>query len=352
MDLYTLHELIRIVETIVVPKTHFLETYFKIEHRSDKPEIYFDDVFKGLVTLAPFVIPTSAGKPQNPETFRTKSFTPAYIKPVDNIRPGDAQTRMAGEPFGGVMSAMDRFEEATLLALARQKLQIHQRWEWMAQKGIIDGKMTITGEDYPTRLVDFGRDAENTIIIGDAAKRWSNVDHDIKGDLETWSGVGSDKCGTPLTDVYLSREIWAHFKKNESIKDEMDLTVRNKSDISTSPTAHDPQNPVVLKGHVGEFAIYVHNGTFRDVDGTTHRYLASDEVVLVAPVGATGTEGVYGVRGYGMIEDKKAELQALPIFPRVYEQSNPSMDVAMTQSAPLMFPGRPNGTVKIKGVIG
>ncbi|WP_394699181.1 hypothetical protein [uncultured Cohaesibacter sp.] len=52
-----------------------------------------------------------------------------------------------------------------------------------------------------------------------------------------------------------------------------------------------------------------------------------------------------------MIEDKKAGLQPLPIFPRVYEQDNPSMDVAMTQSAPIMIPGRPNGTMKIKGLI-
>nr|WP_319513698.1 major capsid protein [uncultured Cohaesibacter sp.] len=352
MDLYTLYELIAVIDTIIVPKTHFLDKYFKIEHRSDKPEIFFDEVFKGQVVLAPFVIPTAAGKPQNREGYKTKSFTPSYLKPLDNIRPGDVQTRRAGEPFGGVLTAMDRMELAVMDALARQKLQITQRWEWLAQMALIDGAVTIVGEDYPSTLVDFGRSADNTVVISLSTDQWSDVDHDIKDDLEDWSGVGAEQCGTPLTDVYMSREIWSYFKKNNSIKEEIDLTVRNVSTISTSPTADDPTNPVVFKGYVGEFAIYVHNGTYRDpVDNLTKRYLASDEVLMVAPVGVTGTEGVYGVRGFGMIEDKKAELQALPMFPRVYEQPNPSMDVAMTQSAPLMIPGRPNGTMKITGVI-
>ncbi|SNY93417.1 Phage major capsid protein E [Cohaesibacter sp. ES.047] len=352
MDLFTLHELISVIDTIIVPKTHFLDKYFKVEHRSDKPKIYFDDVFKGQVTLAPFVIPTSAGRPQSREGFEVKSFAPAYLKPIDNIRPSDAQTRLAGEPFGGVMSAMDRMEQAALQVLARQKLQITGRWEWLAQMALINSQVTIVGDDYPSKLVDFGRNANNTIVVTEPTEKWSDVDHDIKSDLENWSSAGAAQCGSPLTDVYMTNDIWRVFKKNNSIKEELDTTIRNVSTIVTSPTADDPTNPVTFKGMVGEFYIYVHNGTYRDpLDNQTKRYLAADEVLMVAPVGATGTEGVYGVRGFGMIEDKKAGLQALPIFPRVYEQDNPSMDVAMTQSAPLMIPGRPNGTMKIKGLI-
>lgn len=351
MDLYTLYELIRVVETIVVPKTHFLDTYFKVEHLSDKLEIYFDDVFEGQVTLAPFVIPTSAGKPQNREDYRTKSFMPAYVKPLDNILPGESMTRMAGEVFGGEMTAMDRHERRILTALARQKLQIVQRWEWMAQMAIINSQMTISGDNYPTRLIDFGRSGNNTKVVSLPAAKWSNVDHDIKGDLEEWSKTGSLKCGTPLTDVYVSQELWKHMRANKGVKEEMDLTTRNTSTVVGSPTAHDPQNPVIFKGYLGEFAIYVHNGSYRDVDGVTYRYLAADEICMVAPVGVTGTEGVYGVRGFGLIQDKKAGLQALPIFPKVHEQDEPSLDQVISQSAPLMFPGRPDGTFKAKGLI-
>ncbi|WP_319533413.1 major capsid protein [uncultured Cohaesibacter sp.] len=292
MDLYTLEELIATIETIISPKTHFLDKYFKVQHASDKSEIYFDDVFKGQVVLAPFVIPTSAGRPQNRQGFAVKSFKPAYLKPLDPVRPGDVQTRMAGEPFGGIMDAMDRMDAAVLQVLAQQKLQITQRWEWMAQMALIDGAVTIVGEDYPSTLVDFGRNANNTVVVTIATEKWSDVDHDIKSDLEDWSGAGAEQCGTPLRDVYMSREIWRVFKKNNSIKEELDTTIRNVSTIVTSPTADDPNDPVIFKGAVGEFNIYVHTGTYRDpVDNQTKRYLAADEVLMVCAGWRDGHRG-------------------------------------------------------------
>lgn len=351
MDLYTLQELLLVVETIFTPKRFYLERYFKLEHLSQKEEIIIDDVFEQQVTLAPFVMPLVAGKPQESGGFTAKTFKPAYVKPMNVVNPTDALTRMAGESLSGDLANMDRHQLLVLKHLYNQKMQIEARWEWMSRKALLDGRFVVKGEDYPAKLIDFGRDANNVVVVTNPAHKWSNEDYDIMGEIEARSAQVSSKVGTPATDLHLSQELWRHFKKNKSIKDELDLTKRNDSTITTSPAATDPENPVMFKGMVGNFAVYVDTSTYRDEEGVERRYLQSGEAALIAPTGQTGTAGVYGVRGFGVILDKKAGLEAMPIFPKVWELDNPSVDMVMSQSAPLMIPGRPNGSFVWKGLL-
>ncbi|KZK95054.1 MULTISPECIES: major capsid protein [unclassified Pseudovibrio] len=351
MDIYTLSDLMTVIETIFTPKRHFIDKFFKLEHLSDKEEIHFDSVFRDQVSLAPFVMPLNAGKPQERAGYTAKSFKPAYVKPLNMIKPTDAVTRMAGEKFSGELTAMDRFERAVALALYEQKMQVEARWEWLGRFALKEGKVLIVGDDYPARLVDFGRAPEMVDLITDDDQKWSNADYELFSLLEEGSAEVAKKTGSRATEVYLAPDVWRHFKVNKSVKAEMDLTKRNDSTLTASPSATDPENPVEFKGTTGNFNIYVDHSTYRDVDGTEKPYLEPGEVMLVAPVGESGTSGVYGVRAFGTIMDKKAGLQAMPMFPKVWEQDNPSIDQAMTQSAPLMIPGRPNGVKVWKGVV-
>jgi hypothetical protein len=52
-----------------------------------------------------------------------------------------------------------------------------------------------------------------------------------------------------------------------------------------------------------------------------------------------------GVRAFGAILDSKAGLQALPIFAKMWDQEDPSVTFVMSQSAPLMVPRDPNGSL-------
>jgi hypothetical protein len=72
-------------------------------------------------------------------------------------------------------------------------------------------------------------------------------------------------------------------------------------------------------------------------------YLDSGTVVGVAP-------GTDGVRCYGAIMDVRANMQATEMFPKQWEEEDPSVSYTMTQSAPLMVPLRPNTTFKLKVV--
>jgi hypothetical protein len=55
-----------------------------------------------------------------------------------------------------------------------------------------------------------------------------------------------------------------------------------------------------------------------------------------------------GTRCFGAIMDKKAQLRSLELFPKMWDQEDPSQTFTMTQSAPLMVPGEPNGSFRIK----
>jgi hypothetical protein len=66
-------------------------------------------------------------------------------------------------------------------------------------------------------------------------------------------------------------------------------------------------------------------------------------VVGVAP-------GTDGVRCFGAIMDIQANMQANDMFPKQWDENDPSVSYTMTQSAPLMVPLRPNTTFKMKVV--
>ena len=63
-----------------------------------------------------------------------------------------------------------------------------------------------------------------------------------------------------------------------------------------------------------------------------------------------GLSDIGGVRGFGAIRDKRAGLQALEVFSKMWEEEDPSVEYLMSQSAPLMVPRNPNATFKIKVV--
>jgi hypothetical protein len=62
-----------------------------------------------------------------------------------------------------------------------------------------------------------------------------------------------------------------------------------------------------------------------------------------------GTGGsLNGTRCYGAIRDKRAGLAAMSLFPKMWDQEDPSVTYTMTQSAPLMVPGNPNNSFRLK----
>jgi hypothetical protein len=58
-----------------------------------------------------------------------------------------------------------------------------------------------------------------------------------------------------------------------------------------------------------------------------------------------------GYRCFGAIIDPYANYQSLEIFPRNWmEMGDPAVEYLLHQSAPLMVPVNPNGTLRVRAV--
>lgn len=343
---YSTAELVAVLRTIRTPRRFFLDRFFRAApYLSTREEIVFDEVLEDLPVMAPFVSPIVEAKPQRRHGFQAKTFRPAYVKPKHYLKPGDFIRREPGEALLGSRTPRDRYDMALLNTLETQRRQIEERMEWLAARAIVYGKVTIAGEDYPEVEVDFGRSADNEVVISVAAQRWDDPDADIAGQLEAWSDTILEKTGYAGTDIIIAPEVWKHLRKNKQLVAEADLRrgVQNVPNLQPQTAVEGAR----LAGQWGEFTLWVYAGRFKEQDGTLSRAIeATDVVMTAAPSQEDGTGGVQGLKCFGAIQDKKAELQPLEMFPKTWVEEDPAGENVMTQSAPLMVPGRPNATLK------
>lgn len=341
MELYdtrTLLDVIRVQKPLV---TYWLNMYTRT-YQFDTQDIMFDQV-TDMRYMAPFVAPNVQGQVMRELGSTAKTFRPAYVKAKHPVTPDRAIPRMAGEPLAGGMSMQARFDAIVAENMRMERDAIMRRLEWMAAKATIDAAVTVSGENYPSVTVSFGR---------------SNTLSDTKLLTERWSQSGS----TPLTDIdemrteafKLSRssinrltfgtDAWTYFSTHADVIDLLS-TQKRGSDTDFTRVAPDPgpfefmgilQGP----GGIGRLELWRYHDQYDADDGTATDILDTNTVVGTGP-------GLQGARCFGAIRDVAA-LQPMEMFPKMWVEQDPSVAYTMVQSAPLMVPAQPNASFKIK----
>lgn len=287
----------------------------------DTSEIAFDKLHQ-THKLAPFVSPLVAGKPRKADGSVLKKFKPAYVKPKNAIDPERVLTRKAGESLGAPLSAGDRVNAIRMDTLDEQRKMILNRLEWMAAQLLRTGKITVSGEDYPTVEVDFGRDTDHTVQLSGGARWTESATRDPNGDLEDWMGL----LDAPCTHIIFGKNAFSLYM--DDAKSEKML---NRDFGSTTTLAMEPQQMMAAyRGRLGAGGpeVWTYSGWYEDDAGVKQFFIDEDEVMLVSTAGG-------GVRAHGAILDAKAEYQALELFPKSWVSDDPAVEYLMTQSAPL-----------------
>lgn len=135
------------------------------------------------------------------------------------------------------------------------------------------------------------------------------------------------------------------------MEDEKVLELLNNQVKGAEQTQLDRSGVAVIEGamFVGRIGgplgapinIWAYANDYEDPDdGELKPYMGSGDVALV------GT-GVQGTQAFGAIMDKKANLQAVRMFPTMWDDNDPPATWTMTQSAPLMVPVNANNTALI-----
>ncbi len=335
-SIYSTEYLMRLAQRIVDPPRYFLNRYFTEVWTRDEDVILYDveDLSEGIT---PFVHPLHEGKIMKHRGYRTKFIRPAYVKEKVIHDPELPIKRMPGEAVGGELTPEQRMRLHVMNDVNRLKDRLTNREEVMAHEIVKKGGLTVVGEGFQ-EYVDFGRDKSLTIdqaAIKIAFKKgWDDADFPMTDFLESCSRKVSDLSlnKSQAIDLHLGSKAWELFRRNKEVIAAGDL--RRGVDITLVMTPTQQADAVHYKGRFGDFEIFVHYGTY--LDGTTEkRFFEPGEALLTA-------KSVGGVRYYGKIRDKKANMKAMDYFLKSWETEDPCHTYIMIQSAPLLVSRYPN----------
>ena len=332
MDLFSTNTLRGVIESLIMPPSFLVDTFFGNVQTDTSEEIHFDVIDKTR-RLAPFVSPVVAGKIVDAAGRKTTTFKPAYIKAKTPWNPNAPLKRVAGEQIGGSLNPMDRLRFLLAQTLSDHQEIIRRRLEVMASEALRTGVVTVSGDLYPQQVVNFGRDAALT-VAKTAGNKWGDAGIKPLNDLQTWSLLVLKKSGANAINVVMDVDAWLKFRDDADVKARLDT--RRVMDNAMSLNAMTQEGGVYM-GTVDGFNIWVYAGWYIDDNGTEQPILPSGAVIM-------GSAQIQGVQAYGAIADEEAGYQALPMFPKSWVEKDPSVRYVMTQSAPLIVPTRPNAS--------
>lgn len=337
---YDTNTLQNVVRNIPVAVNFWRKLAFPGVQTFDSEKISFDVISKGR-RMAPFVAPNVQGKPLKSQGFTTESFSPAYIKPKTPVDPSRVLKRQAGEMFGGSLSPGQRRNAIVADILVEHKAMIEKRLEWMAAQAVINGSIVVAGESYPSVTVDFGRDAGQIITLS-GATLWTASTGVPLTNLETWYRQTALLSTTHIRDLVFGATAWVAFVTNPQVAAMMDI--RRGSDLGNGMEISNglgTQDVVAYKGQLPNGPrMWVYSDVYEDDSGTN--------VDMLDPTHVIGIGEVDGVQAFGAIMDARAGYIATPMFSKMWMEEDPSVEMIMTQSAPLMVPRRINATFRAK----
>lgn len=327
---YDTDTLLTVVEGLAPFEAFLLKLFFPNLVAFDTSSISFDVVAEDM-RLAPFVSPLVAGKVIKGQGGTLKSFKPAYLKPKSVVDPERVLMRRPGEPLGGRLSTGARRNAIIADILQEHRKKMMRRYEHMAAQVLLSGKVIVTGEDYPTVEVDYGRAAGNTIALTGGA-RWGEATAQPLDDIEAWAAQAE----APITTLVMDRLAYRNFVKNEEVKKLLDGRRNSRSEMEVGP---DAGRLFSYKGTLGsDLEVWVYSGYYRDEEGNKVNYLPDNTVIA-------GSAALDGVQAFGAILDPEAGYQAMEMFPKNWISDDPAAEFVMTQSAPLMIPRRVNAVI-------
>lgn len=354
ISLYGTTELILVQQRFADLPDGFWRNLFPRLITFDREEILFERIDIDNRKLAPFVAPNVQGRVMRGQGYSARSFKPAYVKPKHIVDPSKAVARSFGEPLLGGQSLAARFNAAIANNLRLEREAIERRWDWMASQAVINGAVTVVGQDYPSRTIDFLRDDSLTITLsGDS--RWDQVDADPLQDLADAVDASFPLGNAPITDFVFGTYAWKQFIKNEAVLDLLNALKRG-SDSTFSRTVvngnSNYQSMGFIDGGSGRFNLWRYSNWYSDVDEETGELTVRqflDPKVVVGYGSAIDGIMCFGaiMDAEAMLSDQGGSLVESQMYPKQWLEKDPSAVYTMTQSAPLAVPGNPNNTFKI-----
>ncbi len=295
--------------------------------------------------LAPLVVPTTQGKPMYSAAEERVQVKPAYVKPKDAVSASRVIKKAAGLgelTFTSNMTPQARYNLLVADILNEHRRGIERRWEWLASEAIQHGKVTLEGDAYPKTVVDFKRAAGHTVSLTGAA-RWGQAGVSILENVEAWrKTVRQAKYGGVTNRITVGTDAWEVMRQDPEIRELLKVDYRPSNNGMGLNLGLMEGLEVEYVGRLsGTLDVYVYSDYYEQADGTQVPFMDSRDIVLTSP-------SVQGIRCFGAIQDVEAEFAQARVWPKMWNEKDPSATFIMTQSAPLMVPVNANATFRAR----
>lgn len=312
------------------------DTFFPNVRTFETEEILFDKLGRRK-QIAPFVSPNLPGKERKQRSRSVRAYTPPYVKPKASLNPNGSQARRAGEAYGGALSMLSRHEMQVLETLADHENEITGREELMCAQALQTGQVVCVGDGI-NDTISYGRDAALTDALLTSA-RWGESGVKPLASIRAWGRLVAEKSGAAARRVVLGYGAAELFLADADVREILDN--RRSGDGNSARMAGGAtggeDDVVNFIGQIDGVEYWEYLQTYETDAGVSTHYWPQFGVGLVAP-------GVMmGHMTYGAIKDVKA-MRAEQRFAKQYEEDDPSVEVILTQSAPLPVPVEPNAS--------
>ncbi|MBN9096075.1 major capsid protein [Pandoraea pnomenusa] len=338
--IYDTNVLIAMVPNLKKSQKFLLDKFFPNVVTSDT-EFVSIDVDVGKRRMSPFVSPLVEGKLVEQRRYQTNTFKPAYIKDKRAPDLRKPVRRMIGERIGGDMNAGEREMANLTFEMEDQVDMIDRRLEWMAAQALVGGSVTISGDGFPTVIVDFGRAADLSVANAGGTK-WTpaNISAGTANpsrDIEAWQHTMLKESGGVATDLVFTTSAWNGFILDPVVK----ATIwypGNGGQGNTINVGAQIQRGAVYKGRWGQYDLWVYNDWYVDDNNKEQPMLVDGTVVM------SGAD-LMGTRAFGTVLDPAFNYQALPYAPKTWVEQDPAQRYILMQSSPIIIPSRVNASL-------
>jgi hypothetical protein len=308
--IYDTNTLIQVVPNLKRAQSFLLDRFFPNIVMSDS-EFVSIDVDVGKRRMAPFVSPLVEGKLVEQRRIQTNTFKPAYLKDKRAPDLRKPVRRMIGERIGGEFTGAEREQANLEFEMADQIDVLTRRLEWMGAQALTSGTVTVTGEGFPTVLIDFGRDPSLSVALT-GNNQWG-VPANFVADgrdpvptksIETWQHQILKSSGARVTDIVFTTTPWLAFLNGVGVQGAVYYPRLGESGNVLDPGAQI-QAGAAYKGQWGQYSLWLYNDWYVDDNNVELPMIPDGTVVMSGP-------DMIGTRAFGQILDPAFNYEALP----------------------------------------
>lgn len=336
--LFSTTVLVQVVQNLKTAQTFLLDRFFPNVVEAET-EFVAIDVDVGKRRMSPFVSPLVEGKLVEARRVQTNVFTPPYIKDKrapDLLRP---VRRQIGERIGGQLSPQERMEANLVFEMNDQVDMLKRRQEWMAAQALLLGQVTVTGDGFPSAVINFGRAPALTLALTGAAM-WDAVGSTASPgtDFDDYANLVLKESGAAPTDIVFTPTPWKYFIQDQNVRDS--LWYQRAGDSNQINLGSQVVKGAQYKGHWGNYDLWMYNDWYVDENNVEQRMVPDGTVLF-------GSPQLDGTRAYGTIKDPAFNYGSLAYAPKSWVTEDPAQRFLMMQSAPLVIPSRVNAFMAV-----